>query len=71
MVYEEKVEQTIKYTLEDILGWAKIFAAKQFGISDNEIKDENITIPENSDQFSIRIKVTKLTSNQKDDKTES
>ncbi len=65
MIYEEKITQKIMYTHEDIIKWVKIFAAKQLGVSDDEITDEIIVLSSND----IHITVTheKIKTNKKEE----
>lgn len=67
MNYEEKTTQTISYDYVDIINWIKTFAARQLGVTPDEIKEEEIQItPEDVKSISIKITHTKIVSNKKD-----
>ena len=67
MHYEEKTTQTISYDYVDIINWIKTFAARQLGITPDEITEDQIQItPENIKNIDITVSYTKTVSNKKD-----
>ena len=67
MHYEEKTTQTISYDYVDIINWIKTFAARQLGITPDEITEDQIQItPENVKSIDITVSYTKTVSNKKD-----
>lgn len=67
MKYEKIENDLITYDQNDIIGWAKVFAARQLGLSPDEIKEEDISVVSGSiEDLNIVIKHSKITSNIKE-----
>lgn len=67
MKYIETTTHHIEYSFEDIMLWVKTFAAKQFGMSSDEITEEHISFFPNDikDKITIKVQKSKSSSNQK------
>lgn len=63
MKYEQTTIQKIEFSPEDILLWVRHNAAKQLGVTPDEITDEMIQANANLANSSITVTFTKTTSN--------